>query len=246
VTEQPSSAASARTPAEVPTPDLASQPSQGQAPSTPQVIDAEAIAASVRDSLKSDIKELSELVKRVQSDKDRRITGIQRSVADLARRLGVPEEKVVQAQRDQVLDEMVEERLSSPAAPGRAPGEQASPDKGFKDETALLLTKLEAQHGVQIANDELEAMIAEREKSGRPYRSTADYYSDISDLALKKVKQGGVTSAAAVGEAGGKAPAAETDDEIAEKLEKAFRQPTANAGELKRLKEEAKKRGLLK
>jgi len=247
VTEQPSSATSARSPEGVPTPELASPPSQGQAASTPQVIDAEAIAASVRESIKSDIKELSDLVKRVQSDKDRRITGIQKDVADLARRLGVPEEKVVQAQRDQVLDQMVEERLSSPAVPGRAVGEQESPEESkFKNETALLLTTLEAKHGVQITDDELKAMIDERQKAGKPYKSTADYFADISDLAMKKVKQtSSVTPASAAAPAGQPVVSAGTDG-LQEELEKALKHPVTNAARIKELQAELKKREALK
>jgi len=250
VTEQPSSATSARSPEGVPTPELASPPSQGQAASTPQVIDAEAIAASVRESIKSDIKELSDLVKRVQSDKDRRITGIQKDVADLARRLGVPEEKVVQAQREQVLDQIVaehQERLSSPAVPGRAVGEQESPEESkFKNETALLLTTLEAKHGVQITDDELKAMIDERQKAKNPYRSTADYFADISDLAMKKVKQtSSVTPASAAAPAGQPVVSAGTDG-LQEELEKALKHPVTNAARIKELQAELKKREALK
>ena len=246
MTEQPSSAASARSPEGVPTPELASQPSPGQAPSTAPVIDAEAIATSVRESIRADIKELSDLVKRVQSDKDRRITGIQKDVADLARRLGVPEEKVVQAQRDQVLDQMVEERLSSPEAPGRAKAEQASPEDVFKNETALLLSKLEAEHGVQITDDELKTMISERLRGGRPYRSAAEYHSDISGLAIKKVKQeSSATPASAAAPAGQPAASAGTEG-LLEELEKALKHPVSNAARIKELQTELKKRDALK
>ena len=108
------------------------------------------------------------------------------------------------------------------------------------------MSKLEAEHGVQITDDELKMMISERLRGGRPYRSAVEYHSDISGLAIKKVKQASsATPASAAAPAGQPAASAGTEG-LLEELEKALKHPVSNAARIKELQTELKKRDALK
>jgi hypothetical protein len=73
-----------------------------------------------------------------------------------------------------------------------------------------------------------------------------DAFKDAKKAAWKKAKGESIGPGAAATGGGKQVTQSDTDDELLEQYEKASKQPVGKAEELKRLREEAKKRGLLK
>jgi len=144
------------------------------------------------------------------------------------------------AARNMLLDEMLEERKASPA-PSSGGDRGRSPAANDESLTAKFLNELKDESGVELTDEELH-----RVWDGKRYTALDDAFKDAKKAAWKKAKGESIGLGAAATGGGKQVTQSDTDDELLEQYEKASKQPVGKAEELKRLREEAKKRGLLK
>jgi hypothetical protein len=148
---------------------------------------------------------------------------------------GDPRKAAREMALDQVAQRELDRQSSEPEVPGRTAGED--PD----EKTAQFLNELKDESGIELTDEELHSIW-----DGKRYTTWKAAEADARKAAFKKAKQGNIGAGAAASTAGEQSAGPETDDEIAAKLERAIKKPTASGDELKRLREEAKKRGILK
>jgi hypothetical protein len=143
------------------------------------------------------------------------------------------------AAREMAIDQVVQREMSSqssePEVPGRTKGEDS------EKRTAQFLNDLQDESGIEMSDEELKEIWG-----GKRYTNYDDAFKDARKAAFKKAKQENIGAGAAASSGGARSSVPETDDEIVAGIEKAMKTPTNSAAELKRLQEEAKKRGLLK
>ena len=203
----------------------------GPAPSAPE-LDIDALAQKLEERLLPKFTEVAE--RRAQGIVDKRSYQFER-VADYLKAAGGDPKR---AAREMAIDEMTEEHLRRQTETSASPGtEPKSTGVSFADETASLLAKIEADSGVSVSPDDLKGLIAERQKTGKAYRSRAEYYADISSLAIKRAKQGSVSPANVVPEGVGTAGARRDKATITSELAAANRRH-ASSEELQKLLKE--------
>lgn len=150
----------------------------------------------------------------------------------LAKRLGVPVEKLEEAVRAQVVDEVVAERLSPPSEP--APSQ---PKETLSERTGTLVGRLIREHGVDYTQAELDVL-----SKKRTYFSEQDWLDSVEADIKKKAKQAAPGPSAALPE-GGSTPPPPPDlrREYNERLAKIRR---GDARAVVTLKNDFRKRGL--
>lgn len=225
-------------PAGLPTPQISpASPAEHSATTSP---DADAIVERLLERLKTELDPVVEakVLARVNSMKDKRLAKVD-EILEYVKQAGGDASKVQGPLTIRTLEERLEalEKPASAATPGRV----AKEDDDAK--AAEILSKIKRDSEVVFTPEEVSIFWG-KDKS---FTSWENAEEAARKAAAKKLKGENITTGATVSTGGRSAPVqSETDDEIAAKLEEAFKKPTANAGELKRLKEEAKKRGLLK
>ena len=117
--------------------------------------------------------------------------------------------------------------------------------KNAEEQTADFLNDLQDRTGAEVTDDELHQLW-----DGKAHKTIEDAFAKVERHSWKKAKQATVTAGAAA-LSGGRAPTihedtAETDAELVRQYEKASKQPTRMATELRKLTELAHRRGLLR
>ncbi len=134
----------------------------------------------------------------MQSRTDTWVAGRLRGMSTeaLAKRLGVPVEKVEQVKRDMVIDEVVAERLATSSEVARP-----QPRETLADRTGTLLGRLIRELGVDFSLADLEAL-----KGKRTYFSEQDWLESVEAEIRKKAKQAAAGASAALPEQGSGPP----------------------------------------
>lgn len=184
MTEQERPPAGAPEIPEAPKPPVPELPSSGAATS----VDLDALASEVE----------RRILPTVQKRADTFVMGRLRGASEeqLAQRLGVPVEKIRQAQREMALDEVAEERLSRPQ-----PAAQAQPKKDLSERTGDLVGSLIREHAVQYTQTDLDALMKKR-----TYFSDQDWLSEVEADVKKRAKQNLPGAGATMGEGGSPPP----------------------------------------
>jgi hypothetical protein len=209
---------------------------------------ADAGSATTGPDVSSLVKELAEVKARLdklpddidarfKSGKDKRFAKVD-EIYEWAKKAGGDPKKIEDAVERQVLLERLE-ALEQPTGSGGAPGRATAED--IESKTAEFLNDLKDRSGIELTDEDLKTVWG-----GKRYTRFEEASADVERFAWKKAKQANVGAGAAATGGGKQVTQSDTDDELLEQYEKASKQPVGKAEELKRLREEAKKRGLLK
>lgn len=172
-----------------------------------------------------------EVDRRFKSTTDKSFQDV-RKVAQYLEQFGGDVEK---ATREMAIDELLEGRKGEVGDPGRSPEPSTQlSEADFQRRTAEILEEA----GIPL--DDPEVLDLAKEKVA----SEADWYRKLTKLGVKRAKQGGIGTGAAVGDAGGPVKPAE-DDALLDEIQDLLRHPIHNAKRIDELTAEARKRGLL-
>ena len=176
-------------------------------------IDAEALARQIAGQVRAEIeKELDDRVDaRFKSGKDRRFAKVD-EIYDWVKRSGGDVTKI---EGDLTISEL-RSRLEAVERGGDVGTSSSSGPQAIQAETEDLLKSIRDELGVEFSREELESL-----SKSKVYTSNAAWYAELSKNAVKKSKQGSVTSAATVGVTGQVASTGDKSyDELAAELAK--------------------------
>jgi len=200
-----------------PVPEI-SEPSGDERPS--------AAAVSTDDLVRLDrkldeiTKSLQAQVRGLQGGVDRQLSKLT-NVEALARQLGVEPQKVADAQRQIVLNEIVDERLGSQTNdPGRSKVAE-------NRDTSVILAEVKNDLGVEIAPDDPDLQTAGK----KTYGSWDSWKAEIYKLAARKAKQANAPTSV-VAETPQRAPSAGTVDSAQDKLARLQANPKTTTADL--------------
>ncbi len=225
---------------ELPIPDI----SAGSVPAGSEMIgfDAAAFESRMFERLDQIEESLPDLVdRRFKSDKDKRFVKLAKAdeiLAAVEAAGGDPEKIRGQLETDALLNRIEALEQGSGGAGGTAPAEDAQKQK-LQDETAELLREAKAEHGIDISDEELKELAESKD-----FRSPLEWRNAVSSLIVKTAKQGNIGAGASAG-ASGAAATPSDDDELLLNMETLMKYPVRNEIEIRKLKAEAVKRGLL-
>ena len=187
----------------VPAPSVASG-----TPSGLTLEDEDRLVAKLTARLVPDLAE--QVDKRSQSVKDKRIAGLEKSVAEfaeIAERLKVAGGDPVKAAREYQVDKMLQGGQEFPQSIG---GTVDAAD--LQAETVEILD-LARSLGVEIANNDPELAKAAEEMSKRPWKAS-DWHRQVNVIVANRKKQGTASAAAVAVEGGGKPPGKRSMEDV--------------------------------
>ena len=209
--------------------------------------DADALAKRLEgiDSKLSALDKLDDLVDaRVKSIKDKRFAKLAKAdeiLAAVEAAGGDPEKIRGKLEYGALMDRLdnIEDRMAG--AGGSASSQEAQAKPSLVDDTRNFLLQKQDELGVTLTDDELLKL-----KDSRRFKNESDWFGELTTQIVKKVKQGSISSGAAIGEGGPGAPPSPEDEELLAEYEKLLRHPLENAEERKQAEKELRKRNLLR
>jgi len=220
------------------------EPAANQAPSVSDVsVDSPPSVEAPEFDLKTELDKpenqeiLKEFVQRnQQSTKDSRIAGLEKNVAELRNYLpGVTDEQFQQAQRDMVLDQVVQERLAPSTTSTPSPNGNDDWTKEWQAETNTMLQSAQDNFGVTI--DRNSPAFQEIERGN--YRNTGEAYTAVMQLVSRVQKGEQIPAAAAIGEGAGGSVNVDTDA-LGRQLAEEMASPTPDLQRVEEIRDKLK------